>query len=127
MGEYSDREKKQIIRDYFGPEGQGEKSLCPRCGETLQFDSSYQTDRADVRIQVSCPDCQTKMTWEQTEPEQPWNPLHLEYFVERFKVGDVPRCPIDDCYVNYTEFSDGVLEFRCPCCNRRGKVGRPRT
>ena len=50
----------------------------------------------------------------------------MEYFLERYRLGDVLRCPIDDCYVNYVEFSDAIIEFRCPYCNRRGKAHLPR-
>ncbi len=123
--EYSDRDQDQIIREYFGPTGVGETPLCPQCGETLQFDSRYPSHGSGIRIEVSCPNCQRQFMWEQTQPEQSWKPLHLEYFLERIQSGALPRCPIDDCYVTHVDFGDGVLEFRCPCCNRRGKIDCP--
>ena len=121
MPQYSEQEKDQIIREYFGPAGVEENPRCPHCGEVLRFDSDYRTDSPGFRVDVACPDCGAGFTWEQSKPEQPWKPLHLAYFVERYKLSDVLRCPVDDCYVVYAEFSDGVLEFRCPYCNRRGK------
>lgn len=123
---YSDREKSTIIREYLGPAGKDETPRCPRCGEVLQFRSEYRNGVAVPGIEVHCSECQRRFTWEPSQPAQPWKLLHLEYFVERYKLGGVIRCPADDCYVTYTEFSDDVIEFRCPYCNRRGRAKRPR-
>ena len=121
MAEFSQEEQDEIIRDYFGSSGAEETPRCPHCGELLQFDIRH-APGGHFRMQVSCPDCHTTFGWEQTDQEQPWKPLHLNYFVERYQLHEMIRCPIDDCYVTYAEFSDGVVEFRCPFCNRRGKA-----
>ena len=116
---YSDQEKDRIIRDYFGLAGKDENPRCPSCGEVLVLQAEYRTH---FHIHVSCPDCGARFTWEQCHLVQPWKSLHLEYFLECYRLGDVLRCPVDDCYVNYVEFSDRIIEFRCPYCNRRGKA-----
>ena len=121
MAEYSQEEKDEIVRDYFGPSGAEETPRCPHCGELLQFDTRHIPD-GHFQMQVSCPDCQAAFSWEQTGQEQPWKPLYLNYFTERYQLNETIRCPIDDCYITYAEFSDGVVEFRCPYCNRRGKA-----
>ena len=125
MVEYSEQEKDEIIRDYFGPLGDEENPRCPCCGEILQFKSNYGSGADCLEIRVSCPDCKGHFTWEQNQPEQPWKPLHLQYFVERYKINQPMRCPFDDCYVTCAEFADGVLEFRCPYCNQRGRAQVP--
>lgn len=125
MKKFTDEEKDQIIREYFGPAGAGENPRCPFCGEVLDFDSGFRSDISAFRIRVSCSDCGAGFVWEQHRPEQPWRPIHLQYFLERYRLGDVLRCPLDDCSVAYTEFSDGVIEFRCPYCNRRGRTRQP--
>lgn len=124
MANYSKKEKDEIIRDYFGPPGAEENPRCPLCGELLQFNANHRPD-GNFQIQVSCPECQTSFSWKQIQQEQPWKPLHLNYFIERYGMNATIRCPFDDCYVIYTEFSDGVLEFRCPYCNHRGKAQLP--
>lgn len=124
LGDYSQQEKREIVRDYFGPPGAEETPRCPNCGELLQFDVGH-APGGHFQMQVSCPDCHTAFGWEQTEPEQPFKPLYLNYFVERYQRNETIRCPIDDCYVTYAEFSDGVVEFRCLYCNRRGKASVP--
>jgi hypothetical protein len=122
MAEFSPEEQDEIIRDYFGPSGAEETPRCPRCGDLLQFDVRHASG-THFQMQVSCSDCHTTdFHWEQTEPEQPWKPLHLNYFVERYRLNERIRCPIDDCYISFFEFSDEVVEFRCPYCNRRGKA-----
>ena len=121
LGDYTQQEKKEIVRDYFGPPGAEEVPRCPHCGETLRFDTRH-APGGHFQIQVSCPACQTTFGWEQSGQEQPWKPIYLNYFVERYQCNETIRCPIDDCYVTYAEFSDGVVEFRCPYCNRRGKA-----
>ena len=121
MAEYSPQEKEEIVRDYFGPSGAEEAPRCPHCGDLLQF-SIQHAPGSRFQIEVSCPDCQGAFRWEQTAQEQPWKPLYLNYFVERYPLNETIRCPIDDCSITYAEFSDGVVEFRCPYCNRRGKA-----
>lgn len=123
---YSDQEKDRILRDYFSLASKEESPRCPGCGEVLQFAVNYSSESSSSQIQVSCPDCQARFTWEQSRAEQPWKPLHLAYFLERYRLNDVLRCPFDDCFVTYTEFSDAVIEFRCPYCNRRKKTSRLR-
>lgn len=119
------QDRDEIIRDYFGPAGAEENPRCPICGEVLRFDTLYQDDGSKFQIRVSCPDCQAHFSWEQSQQQQPWKSLHLQYFLERYLTNDRIRCPLDDCYVIYTEFSDRVLEFRCPYCNHRGKAQLP--
>lgn len=122
MTEDSPPEQDEIIRDYFGPSGAEETPRCPHCGELLQFDVRH-APGAHFQLQVSCPDCRkTAFCWEQTKPAQLWKPIYLNYFVERYQLNEMIRCPIDDCYVTWLEFSDEVVEFRCPYCNRRGKA-----
>lgn len=121
---YSDQEKDRIIRDYFGPASKEEAPRCPGCGEVLLFDVICGDESSSLQVRVSCPDCQARFTWEQSQLEQKWNPLHLAYFLERYRLSDFPRCPLDDSYVTYTEFNDAVVEFRCPYCNRRGRTRR---
>ncbi|MBI4445947.1 MAG: hypothetical protein HY645_08545 [Acidobacteria bacterium] len=122
-GAYTVEEKDQIVREYFGPAGATESPLCPRCGEVLKFKRSR--SKEDFLLVVSCPECRSGFVWRQLKPEQSWKPLHLEYFIERHRMGDVLRCPVDDCYIAYIEYSDRILEFRCPYCNRRGQAQLP--
>ena len=121
---YSEKDRDEIIRDYFGPAGTEENPRCPICGEVLRFDTLFEYRGSKFQIRVSCPDCQANFSWEQSQ-QQPWKSLHLQYFLERYLTNDRIRCPLDDCYVIYTEFSEGVLEFRCPYCNSRGKAQLP--
>ena len=125
MAEYSEKEKDEIIRDYFGPPGADENPRCLMCGEVLRFEILSQGGSGKFQISVSCPDCRANFSWEQSQQQQPWKSLHLQYFLERYRADDPIRCPLDDCYVIYTEFSDSVVEFRCPYCNRRGKTQLP--
>ena len=115
-------EKDHIIRDYFGPASDQENPRCPHCGEVFKFSLNYPSKHKHLTISVHCPECSTHFTWKQTSAEQSWNPLHLQYFEERYRIDQTIRCPRDDCYVTYTEFNDGVVEFRCPYCNHRGKI-----
>ena len=125
VANYSEKDRDEIIRDYFGPPGAEENPRCPICGEVLRFDTLYQSGGSKFQIRVSCPDCQAHFSWEQGQQQQPWKSLHLQYFLERYLTNDRIRCPLDDCYVVFTEFSDRVLEFRCPYCNHRGKAQLP--
>ena len=120
--ELSKEEKDEIIRDYFGPPGAEENPRCPGCGEVLRFDALHDTGSSLFRIEVSCPDCKANFSWEQNLLHQPWKDLHLQYFMERYRTHQLIRCPLDDCYVIYTEFTDRIVEFRCPYCNHRGKA-----
>ena len=122
MAGYSSQEEDQIIRDYFGPPGGEENPRCPGCGKVLRFDLDYATVGNRLRLRVSCSECATSFIWQQPHQEQTWKPLHLQYFVERYRMGQTIRCPVDDCYISYAEFTSGVLEFRCAYCNHRGKL-----
>ncbi len=122
---YSDKEKEEIIRDYFGPPGTEENPRCPTCGEVLRLDGLHDSGSGQFRIEVSCPDCKASFSWQQNYLQQPWKNLHLQYFVERYTTHEPIRCPLDDCYVIYTEFTDRIVEFRCPYCNHRGKAQLP--
>jgi transcription elongation factor Elf1 len=122
MGDYSQPEKDEIIKGYFGPAEDRENPRCPDCGEVFQFESNCDSGTGLLKIEVSCPDCGGRFSWQQPRLTQPWQPLHLQYFLERQRMGQSIRCPFDDCYVTYAEFSDSVLEFRCPYCNHRGIV-----
>ncbi len=121
LGDYTRQEKKEIVRDYFGPSGAEETPRCPHCGETLRINTQH-SPGGTFQMQVSCPDCQNSFEWDQAGQKQPWKPIHLNYFVECYQCNETIRCPIDDCYITISEFSDEVVEFRCPYCNRRGKA-----
>ena len=120
--QYSKEEKEEIIRDYFGPPGTEENPRCPTCGEVLRLDGLHDSGSGQFRLEVSCPDCKASFSWQQNYLQQPWKELHLQYFVERYTTHEPIRCPLDDCYVIYTEFTDRIVEFRCPYCNHRGKA-----
>ena len=122
---YSKEEQEEIIRDYFGPPGTEENPRCPTCGEVLRLDGLHDSGSGQFRIEVSCPDCKANFSWQQDYLQQPWKELHLQYFVERYTTHEPIRCPLDDCYIIYTEFTDRIVEFRCPYCNHRGKAQLP--
>jgi len=124
MGQYSSEEQDEIIRDYFGPPGSEEVPRCPHCGELLNFDTHYSPSR-DFHVHTSCKKCQITFHWKQPQQIHPWKPIHINYFLERYQTDQSIRCPIDDCYITYSEFSDSVVEFRCPYCNHRGKAQVP--
>lgn len=125
MSEYSQEEQERIVQEYFSAQGSEAHPRCPHCGELLKFHSTYPAHNTGFEVRISCPECAADFVWKQTQPEQSWKPLHLDYFIERYQFSNLIRCPVDDCCVTCTEFSDGILEFRCPYCNRRGKVQRP--
>jgi len=125
MAGYSDQEKDHIIKDYFSPPGNEENPRCPDCGEVLRFNLDYAESDNRLLINVNCIECSTGFLWCQPQKKQAWKPLHLDYFVERYKMEKVIRCPIDDCYIFYAEFGSGVLEFRCPYCNNQGRITLP--
>lgn len=114
-------ETDQIAREFFAG---NESPLCPRCGEELLFRLDYELDRRP-RLRMSCVGCGLRFSWRQEGPPGEWEPLHMTYFVERVAQGQVPRCPIDDSGISFAEFEGGILEFRCPYCNRRGRVEAP--
>ncbi len=100
--ENSEKEKEEIIRDYFCPAGTEENPRCPTCGEVLRLDALHDSGTSLFRIEVSCPDCKASFDWEQNQLHQPWKDLHLQYFVERYTTHEPIRCPLDDCYMIYT-------------------------
>ena len=115
-------EQDRIIRNYFLLVAEEEDSWCPHCGEPLRFQLHYGQQGGRVRVQ--CPDCGSGFEWEQTRPPRPFKALHLKYFLQRHGNGQPLRCPIDDSAITAMEFCDGVLEFRCPYCNRHGRTGQ---
>lgn len=120
MNNYSEEEQKKIIKNYFGPSENGENPRCSQCGDILHFKTIYASEKPHLKISVSCPDCQSHFIWHQPSSQEPWKSLHLDYFMERHRIDQPIRCPFDDCYITYTEFSDAVIEFRCPYCNHCG-------
>lgn len=122
MKTYSEQEREEIVRAYFASHEEGEDPRCPECGELLEIESDYTSISASPVLEGHCPDCHRTFSWTQTQAEQPWKELHLRYFLERFKADRPLRCPFDDCSVIAVDFEDGVLEFRCPYCNHRGRV-----
>ncbi|MFQ5737878.1 MAG: hypothetical protein ACE5JX_02615 [Acidobacteriota bacterium] len=118
---YTKHQQAEIIRQYFQQAGAEEAPQCPLCGEPLQIQCGSQ-DLFGLQVEVSCRECGKSFLWAQPQPEREWKKLHLGYFLERYASGERMRCPLDDCFVSYAEFSDGVVQFNCPYCNRRGKV-----
>ncbi len=121
MSAYTDREREEIILEYFGSASEDEL-LCPDCGEVLRFKSQYPSGDSPYRLQVDCPDCHARFIWEQDRDREAWTSMQLSYCRERHRQGETPRCPVDDSYVICTEFNDGAVEFRCPYCNRSGRA-----
>jgi len=119
--EYSEEERTRVILEFLGPAGDGELPLCPACGEALEF-KSIVTKIAGLQFDVRCGSCGRCFTWAQPQPEREWRALHMRYFIECYQTEQSPRCPYDDCYVSYAEFGDGVVQFNCPFCNRRGRI-----
>ncbi len=118
----SREQQDRIIRNYFLSIAEEEDSLCPQCGEPFRFQIGY--GRQGGRVAVSCSDCGSGFQWKQAQPVRPFKALHLEYFLERHSSGRPLHCPIDDSAITALEFSDGVMEFRCPYCNRQGRTGQ---
>ncbi len=112
------READRLVREYFGGR---ERPLCGECGEELEFRTDYSI-RDLLRLEIHCPGCGRRLDWRQTRSPGLWEPLHLIYFHERMVQGQAPRCPFDDSGVSVAEFEGGLLEFRCPFCNRRGRL-----
>ena len=121
MSSYTDPEREEILLDYFGSASEDEP-LCPDCGEVLEFQSHYPSGDSPYRLHVDCPDCQAGFIWEQDRDREAWTSIQLSYCLERFRQGDTPRCPVDDSYIVCTEFTGDTVEFRCPYCNRSGRV-----
>ena len=117
-------QKDRIIRNFFRAASEPEDSLCPCCGEPLQFRLLYRQPGGG-RIRVLCPDCGSGFEWRQSRPARPFSKLQLAYFVERHQQGEVLRCPIDDSAVTTVEFGRGIMEFRCPYCNRVASTAGP--
>lgn len=118
---YTEQEQEQVVLDYFGGSGSEGEPLCPACGESLVFRSSS-VPFLGLQLDVGCPGCARGFSWSQPQPERPWKDLQLSYFLERYLEGEPLRCPADDCFVTYAEFNDGVVQFNCPYCNRRGRI-----
>jgi hypothetical protein len=113
-------EAGRLVREYFAGK---EAPLCEKCGEELVFTSDYALgDR--LCLKISCRGCGRKLNWQQSRSPGGWTVVHLNYFLERVAQDQVPRCPIDDSSVSFAEFEGGVIEFRCPFCNRRGRIRR---
>lgn len=119
---YSDKEKAEIVKEFFKSEGAREAPLCPHCADELVYQTTF-TSFTGLQLDVECPGCRLSFTWSQPQPEQAWNNLQIEYFLERFRQDQTARCPVDDCFVTFAEFSDGVVQVNCPYCNRRGQSG----
>ncbi len=111
----------QIVREYFGPGGAGECPICPGCGEDLEIESRSVAGFG-LQLQIHCLGCEALSTWVQPQPIRDWKTLHLDYFAECYLLEETIRCPYDDCYVTWAEFNDGVVQFNCPYCNRRGRI-----
>ena len=118
---YSRAEKEAIIRSYLGAGAEAEWPLCRHCGEDFAFALDSQQG-GESRVRVHCPGCANGFTWSQLNSAEPWELLHLDYFRERFAASQPLRCPVDDCGVTAIELYGGEIEFRCPFCNRRGRV-----
>lgn len=121
MRHWSEDTQQQIVREYFGPAGAGEPSLCPGCGQDLDICSTV-LKGFGLQLRVKCPGCEQAFTWLQPQPVRAWKTLHLDYFAERYLMEETIRCPYDDCYVSWAEFNDRVVQFICPYCNRRGRI-----
>lgn len=120
---FSKEEKEAIIRSYFGADADPGWSLCRLCGEDFVFRLDLDPE-AGARVRVHCTGCAGGFTWRQSLPAGRWKSLHLSYFEERYRLSQPLKCPLDDCIVTAIELPEGVVEFRCPFCNRRGR--RPR-
>jgi hypothetical protein len=125
---YSSEEVAALVRDYFAST---EPPCCKHCGEDVAVSLDYST-RPSVGLDLFCTGCHTTGHWSSSDKAEPWESLHLAYLQECVRLGKPPRCPVDDSRVNYAEFEGELLEFRCPFCNRRGRVqgaptGRPPT
>lgn len=110
----------QLVREYF----RGEETLCFACGGDVKC--ALETDSSGTpQLMGRCLGCQKVFEWRQNTAIGKWRRIHLNYFLECRRKGLPPRCPIDDSTVFYMEYSDGLLEFRCPYCNRRGSIEAP--
>ena len=121
MPSYSPEERDQIVREFFRAERLHE-TLCPLCGDEIRLQLDYESNPGDPHLRVRCGGCGGGFLWRQTKAPREWKPLYLAYFSECHRKGRVFRCPIDDSSVICREFDPGILEFRCPYCNRFGRV-----
>ncbi|HLV00328.1 MAG TPA: hypothetical protein VKZ59_03625 [Acidobacteriota bacterium] len=121
---YSEEEKEEIAREYFGTGGRDEAPQCIHCGESFDIRLDY-TESGAAQLKVSCPGCANGFVWRQRRPITSWRSLDLAYFMERYLLNESIPCPVDDCSVISIEYSEGVIEFRCPYCNRSGRTSLP--
>lgn len=110
-------ESEDLAREYFAG---NEPPLCGRCGEELLVRIDYGS-RPRLSLEMSCSGCGKTWKWQQTDSPGRWDALHVNYFLERTRQNRVPRCPFDDSSISFAEFEGGIIEFRCPFCNRRGR------
>lgn len=118
---YKNHEQQEIILEYFASTSE-EKPRCPLCGEILRFQAQYPTGDSPYRLEVRCPDCLSSFIWEQIRKRENWKPLDLSYCLECHRQEKVPRCPMDDSYIICSQFNNSTVEFRCPYCNRSGRI-----
>ncbi len=119
---YHSEEVEALVRDYFSLT---EPPCCIHCGEDVAVSLDY-SERPSVALDLCCSGCDATGHWRIPDAVDQWEPLHLAYLQECVRLGRPPRCPMDDCRVNYAEFEGNLLEFRCPYCNRRGRgLGAP--
>lgn len=121
MRTFGAQEVDEIVRAFFRFSGPDPSVLCPDCGEDLNIEIQY-AGAEPPGLRIRCRDCRAEGSWRQGRPVEPWKRLHLAYFRECRAKDRPPRCPIDDSRVVCTEFGDDLLEFRCPYCNRVGRV-----
>lgn len=109
-------EKESAVREYFTLGG---RPLCADCGDDFEVQLHYGAD-GEVSLEMTCTGCANGFTWSPPRTAREWEPLHLDYFEERWRMGEELLCPYDDCVVLCTEYSDHRVLFRCPYCGRRG-------
>lgn len=107
-----------LVREYLSSP---EPPCCVNCGDEVRFTMDYSV-RPSASLRLRCTGCSAEGSWSSPDFGSHWKSLHLAYMLERVGSGRVPRCPVDDCRVNYAEFEGGLLEFRCPYCGRRGRI-----
>ncbi len=116
-----------IVRAFFRAERIDGESLCSSCGGSIEVRLRYPALSEDREsLEIHCRECGRQGRWVQERPAEDWKDVHMSYFLECQSHGRAPLCPIDDSSVLYFEFSDGVFEFRCPYCNRRGRGSQPK-
>jgi hypothetical protein len=115
---YRLEEVEALVRKYLSSP---EPPCCANCGDEVRFMMDYSA-RPSVSLKLHCTGCSAEGSWSSPDFGSEWKSLHLAYLLECVSTGKVPRCPVDDCRVNYAEFEGGLLEFRCPYCSRRGRI-----